>query len=44
MLLGTGFVFYLLYAKYWVLLVDCVYNHSLSAYDNGYLLYHQCKL
>jgi len=36
--------FYLIYAKYWVLLVDGIYNRSVSPYDDGYLLYHQCKL
>ena len=36
--------FYLEYAKYWVVLVDRVYNSSVSTYDNGSLLYLQCKL
>ena len=35
---------YLVYAGYWVVLVDRVYNCSVSPYGDGYLLYLQCKL
>jgi hypothetical protein len=44
MLLGTGTYLYLVYAEYRVVLVDRVYNCSVSPYDDGYLLYLQGKL
>jgi len=43
MLLGTEFVFYSLYAEYRVVLVDRIYNFSVSPYDDRYLLHLQCK-
>jgi len=33
----------LVYAEYWVVLLDRIDNWSLSPYDDGYLLYLQCK-
>jgi len=35
---------YSVYPKYWMVLVDRVYNCSVSPYDDGYLLYLERKL
>jgi len=35
---------FLVYTEFWLMLVDHIYNCSLSPYDDGYQLYLLCKL
>jgi hypothetical protein len=37
-------IFFSYTLEFWLVLVDHIYNRSITPYDNGYLLYIQCKL